>query len=87
MLLALMKHVHVGSLALLLVLSPSPRLLSAQDTSGSVAGIWLGTLHMGTLSFRDQVHLQLAGGAWTCSIDSLDRKLYDAPCTNVQVSG
>jgi hypothetical protein len=87
MLLALMKHVYVRSLALLLVLSPLSQTLSAQDTSGSVAGIWLGTLHMGTTSLRDQLHLQLTGGAWTCTIDSLDRKLYDAPCSNVQVSG
>jgi serine-type D-Ala-D-Ala carboxypeptidase/endopeptidase len=62
-----------------------PALLAAApllaQTPTPLDGIWLGTLHAGSVSLRVQFHLhQDAAGKWTCTNDSIDQGAADIPC-------
>ncbi|GGH16829.1 serine hydrolase domain-containing protein [Silvibacterium dinghuense] len=57
-------------------------------TVASIAGIWLGTLHVGAATLRLQLQIESApGGAIHCTTDSIDQKAFGIPCENVQVNG
>src|SRR6201987_252459 len=64
---------------------------SSSASSGSIDGIWLGTLHAGAQTLRIQVHLLTNAGArtfgHTCSLDSSDQNALGIPCTIVAVNG
>lgn len=56
------------------------------QTSSSLDGIWLGTLHAGGASLRLQLHLHEDEGKWTCALDSLDQNAMAVPCTIVSAT-
>ena len=53
-----------------------------------VDGIWLGTLQVGTVSLRTQIHLKSDDkGKEYCAFDSLDQRAMGIDCSNVLLSG
>ncbi|HEU4614970.1 MAG TPA: serine hydrolase domain-containing protein, partial [Kofleriaceae bacterium] len=61
---------------------PPPAPAPVASAPKSLAGIWLGTLHVGK-DLRVQLHLDLAKTPAGCSLDSLDQQSMGIPCNNV----